>query len=108
MGKFKGEEIDIMTNSLKYNSQYSSALPAIQSHLWKRYYFESKDRYYIVILQQDLFHEWSIIKCYGGNENKLGNLLIKSCDSYDEAINEIEEIKKIRKAHKYTLKRLNA
>jgi hypothetical protein len=47
------------------------------------------------------------VKCYGGNENKLGNLLIKSCDSYDEAINEIEEIKKIRKAHKYTLKRLN-
>jgi len=64
-----------MTNSLKYNAQYSSALPAIQSHFWKRYYFESKDRYYIVILQQDLFHEWSVIKCYGGKDNKLGNLI---------------------------------
>ena len=104
MGKFKGEEIDIMTNSLKYNTKYSSAFPAIQSHLWKRYYFESKDRYYITILQQDLFHQWSIIKCYGGKDNKLGNLIIQSCDSYDEAINEIEEIKKTRKAHKYVLK----
>jgi hypothetical protein len=51
-------------------------LPNTEPEKWKRYYFESKDRYYIVILQQDLFHEWSIIKCYGGNENKLGNLLI--------------------------------
>ncbi len=104
MGKFKGKKIDFMINSLKYKAKYSSDLPTIQSHLWKRYYFESKDRYYIVILQQDLFHEWSIIKCYGGKDNKLGNLIIQSCDSYDEAINEIEEIKKVRKAHKYMLK----
>jgi hypothetical protein len=65
LGKFKGEEIDIMTNSLKYKANYSSDLPAIQSHLWQRYYFESKDRYYIVILQQDLFHEWSILNVMG-------------------------------------------
>ena len=79
-------------------------LPNTEPEKWKRYYFESKDRYYIAILQQDIFHEWSIIKCYGGKDNKLGNLLIKSCNSYDEAINEIEAIKKVRKAHKYMLK----
>ena len=65
-------------------------LPSIQSHLWKRYHFESKDRYYIVILQQDLFHEWSIIKCYGGKDNKLGNMIIESCDSYEDCTNKIE------------------
>jgi hypothetical protein len=81
-------------------------LPNIEPEKWKRYYFESKVRYYIAILQQDIFHEWSIIKCYGGKENKLGNLIIQSCNSYDAAINEIEEIKKIRKAHKYALKKL--
>ena len=79
-------------------------LPNTEPEKWKRYYFESKDRYYIAILQQDIFHEWSIIKCYGGKDNKLGNLLIQSCNSYDEAINEIEAIKKVRKAHKYMLK----
>ena len=83
-------------------------LPNIEFEKWQRYYFESKYRYYIVILQQDIFHQWSIIKCYGGKNNKLGNLIIQSCNSYDAAINEIEEIKKIRKAHKYILKRLNA
>jgi len=46
----------------------------------------------------------ALLNVMGGNENKLGNLLIKSCNSYDEAINEIEEIKKTRKAHKYVLK----
>ena len=92
-----------MINLLKSTAN----LPPIQSHLWKRYHFESKDRYYIVILQQDLFHEWSIIKCYGGKDNKLGNLIIKSYDSYDDAINGIAEIKKTRKSRKYTLKRLN-
>ncbi len=83
-------------------------LPNIELEKWQRYYFKSKDRYYIVILQQDLFHEWSIIKCYGGKDNKLGNLIIQSCDSYDADINEIEEIKKTRKAHKYALKKLIA
>jgi len=51
----------------------TSSLPDIQPEKWRRYHFESKDRYYTVILQQDLFHEWSIIKCYGGKDNKLGN-----------------------------------
>ena len=50
-------------------------LANIEPEKWRRYYFESKDRYYIVILQQDLFHEWSIIKCYGGKDNKLGNMI---------------------------------
>ena len=82
-------------------------LANIEPEKWRRYYFESKDRYYIVILQQDLFHEWSIMKCYGGKENKLGNLIIESCDSYDAAINEIEQIKKIRRRRKYVLKKTN-
>ena len=60
-------------------------LPEIQPEKWRRYHFESKDRYYTVILQQDLFHEWSIIKCYGGKDNKLGNMIIESCDSYEGA-----------------------
>ncbi len=76
----------------------------IQPMLWRRYNFESESRYYTVILQQDLFHEWSLIKVYGGRYNKLGNYRIESCDSYEEALNRIEEIKKRRKARKYALK----
>ena len=81
------------------------SLPEIQPEKWRRYHFESKDRYYIVILQQDLFHKWSIIKCYGGKDNKLGNIIIESCNSYQDGANKIEQIKKTRRSRKYTLKK---
>ena len=83
-------------------------LPEIQPEKWRRYHFESKDRYYTVILQQDLFHEWSIIKCYGGKDNKLGNMIIESCDSYHGGINKIEQIKKARRSRKYVLKKVKS
>jgi hypothetical protein len=79
-------------------------LPNIEPEKWRRYYYESKDRYYIVILQQDLFHQWSIVKCYGGKENKLGNCIIESGYSYEEVLNRMQVIEKTRKAHKYMLK----
>jgi hypothetical protein len=84
------------------------SLPDIQPEKWRRYHFESKDRYYIVILQQDLFHEWSIIKCYGGKDNKLGNMIIESCNSYQDGTDKIEQIKKTRRSRKYTLKKTKA
>ena len=83
-------------------------LHEIQPDKWRRYHFESKDRYYIVILQQNLFHEWSIIKCYGGKDNKLGNMIIESCDSYEGGTNKIEQIKKARRSRKYVLKKTKA
>ena len=86
----------------------TSSLPNIQPEKWRRYHFESKDRYYIVILQQDLFHEWSIIKCYGGKDNKLGNMVIESCNSYQDGTDKIEQIKKTRRSRKYALKKTKA
>ena len=83
----------------------TSSLPDIQPEKWCRYHFESKDRYYTVILQQDLFHEWSIIKCYGGKDNKLGNMIIESCNSYQDGTDKIEQIKKTRRSRKYVLKK---
>lgn len=83
-------------------------LPEIQPEKWRRYHFESKDRYYTVILQQDLFHKWSIIKCYGSKDNKLENMIIESCDSYESGINKIEQIKKARRSRKYVLKKTKA
>lgn len=86
----------------------TTRLPLLQPEKWRRYYFESKDRYYTIVLQQDLFHQWSIIQCYGGNGNNLGNIIIKSFNSYKEAIGKIEEIKKRRVARKYKLKKIKA
>ena len=84
------------------------SLPEIQPEKWRRYHFESKDRYYIVILQQDLFHEWSIIKCSGSNDSKHGTIDIEHCDSYEDGTNRIERIKKTRRSRKYVLKKTKA
>ena len=61
-----------------------------------------------MILQQDIFHQWSVDKCYGGKENKLGNSIIESGYFYEEALKRMKAIAKTRKAHKYILKRLNS
>lgn len=79
-------------------------LPEIESIKWKRYEFESENRYYVIILQQNIFHEWSIIKYYGGKFNKLGNMKIEICDSYEDAQNKIEKLQNKRKSRKYILK----
>ncbi len=81
-------------------------LPEIESIKWKRYEFESENRYYVIILQQNLFHGWSIIKYYGGKFNKLGNMKIEICDSYKDAENKIEKLQKKRKSRKYILKNI--
>ena len=73
-------------------------LPEIQPEKWRRYHFESKSRYFTVILQQNLFHEWSIIKCSGSNDSKHGTIDIEHCDSYEDGTNRIERIKKTKAA----------
>ena len=46
-------------------------LPSIQPEKWRRYNFESRDMYYSVILQQNLFHEWSIIKLSSSKKDRV-------------------------------------
>ena len=74
------------------NPYLSSPLSSLKPHLWKRLTFETKTKYYTVILQQDLFREWSIIRFYGAKRNKLGNFIIRSCKSYKDALTKIEEL----------------
>ena len=81
-------------------------LPDIRPEKWRRYNFESKDMYYSVILQQDLFHEWNIIKISTAKIDKTGNMSIESCFSYEDGQNKIEKIKKIRRSRKYVLKKV--
>ena len=83
-------------------------LPEIQPEKWRRYHFESKSRYFTVILQQNLFYEWSIIKCSGSNDSKHGTIDIEHCDSYEDGTNRIERIKKTRRSRKYVLKKTKA
>lgn len=82
-------------------------LPKIQPEKWQRYTFETKDKYYVAILQQDLFHQWSILKIYGSKKDKHGNMIIEGCNSYEDGKEKIKLIEKVRKSRKYVLKKSN-
>ena len=97
-----------MNMSLEDELNEAIELPKTEVEKWRRYIFETKGKYYIVILQQDLFHEWSIVRIYGSKKDKRGNTLIKGCSSYEDALKKIEKIKKVRKTRKYSLKRVES
>ena len=69
-----------------------------------RYDFETDTRSYTLILQKNLFKQWSIIKAFGGKENNLGNILYEHFEDYDSAIFRLEKLKKMRLYRKYRLK----
>lgn len=46
-----------------------------------------------------------LLECYGGKDNKLGNMIIESCNSYQDGTNKIEQIKKTIRSRKYTFKK---
>ena len=82
-----------------------NALPPIQASKWKKYTFETNHKYYMVILQQNLFHEWSVTNIFGSKKDKQGKMIVTYCDSYKDALEKIAAIKKVRKARKYVLKK---
>ena len=58
-----------------------------------------------MILQQNLFHEWSVTNIFGSKKDKQGKMIVTYCDSYKDALEKIAAIKKVRKARKYVLKK---
>lgn len=46
-----------------------------------------------------------LLECYGGKDNKLGNMIIESCNSYQDGTDKIDQIKKTRRSRKYVLKK---
>ena len=46
-----------------------------------------------------------LLECDGGKDNKLGNMIIESCNSYQDGTNKIEQINKTRSSRKYTFKK---
>lgn len=69
-----------------------------------KYYFETETKYYKLILQKNLFREWSIIKGFGGRRNNLGKVLYEYFKDYESALFRLEKLKKIRLYRKYKLK----
>jgi len=60
--------------------------------------FENRDkqRYYRLIISQDLFGDWVVTRVWGGIGKATGRIFHSSCSSYDEAVKLFESLLKTR------------
>jgi predicted DNA-binding WGR domain protein len=63
------------------------------NHKWT---WKSNSRYYIVHLQENLFGEYTLVKNWGGINNKLGGAQMHTFASIDGALVEVDRVSKIR------------
>ena len=68
---------------------------------WQNFKWQTEARYYKIYLQPSLLDGYSIIRAWGGRQSKLGNFKIEHYDNYQDAIKQIDKIKKQRKYKQY-------
>ncbi len=69
-------------------------------------YFETNQRHYRLILEQDLFDDWVVLCVYGSRNSKLGNIKKYPYQSFEEAFTKLIEVIKIRNKRAYKIKKI--
>ena len=57
----------------------------------RRYEYISYRRYYVILLTQDLFGEWSVMRVYGGLDSNKGGSVITGFADYGAAMKKIAQ-----------------
>ncbi len=70
---------------------------------WDQYRWENNlsNRYYQVILHQNLFYEWEVIRSWGRRSSSLGRIQVIPCATINHARKLIRSIAKIRRQRGY-------
>lgn len=58
--------------------------------------FETETRYYVALLQVDLFDEWVVSRAWGGKASRLGQQRSDLCASREAGLALIEQVRKRR------------
>lgn len=69
-----------------------------------RWEHPDKQRYYHIVLGQDLFGDWVITKAWGGISKATGRIMHLSCQTREDAHRLVEKIVKTREQRGYILK----
>ncbi len=56
----------------------------------------TRDRYYHVSVNRDLFGRWSVVKSWGGRHNRLGSSEALAIDHYEDVFEMVVAIEKQR------------
>lgn len=66
---------------------------------WLRW--TTAERYYRVLVQQNLFGEWELVRVWGGLHSRLGGYLVEAADSEVAALALASAVARQRTAHGY-------
>ena len=64
---------------------------------------EDNGRYYSAFMCRDLFHDWTVVKSWGGKGKPKSQQLIIACKDQDEAIEVLASITRRRQTRGYKL-----
>ena len=64
----------------------------IQIHKWRKSRFERDSRFYLLLVEQDLFANWIVTRINGRKESRLGRIVHEAYASYQEAYDRYQEL----------------
>jgi len=71
---------------------------------WQSLDFEKENRYYCLVLQQDLLQSWVVTRIWGGKDRKAQQHRHEPHDSYEKALQRFQELAVYRElARRYKL-----
>lgn len=65
--------------------------------------WESATRYYVVVVQQNLFGDWELVQVWGGRRNALGRVRCVPVSSYLDGLAALERVGRVRARRSYRL-----
>jgi len=74
-----------------------------QADISLRFEHATKQRYYHILLTQDMFGDWVITKAWGGINKAAGRITHLACSSHEEAKKLINKLIKMRETRGYIL-----
>lgn len=66
--------------------------------------WDNKNRYYTVYLHKDLFGAWMLERSWGGKQNRIGGGKTIICSSYNDGLEKIKKLYKIKQIHNYNIR----
>jgi predicted DNA-binding WGR domain protein len=75
---------------------------------WLALRWEKGNRYYRVLLQPDLWHQWVVIRSWGRKNTALGRVVLLPVASYEDGLASIEQMGRVRQRRGYTLVNVGA
>ncbi|MFE8034041.1 WGR domain-containing protein [Thiohalocapsa marina] len=73
----------------------------VVSQQGQRWINAEKARYYRVVLEQDLFGDWSLIACWGALHSRRGGMRVTALPSLDAGVAALDGIAKRRRQRGY-------